>query len=74
MLRGKPLSDEEKTSINAYKELKLSNRQIVKKLGRSSCVIDNFVKLGTQYGQSGRYFEQGSSPRALNDLSCGQQR
>ncbi|KAJ4444043.1 hypothetical protein ANN_05832 [Periplaneta americana] len=49
MPRGKPLSYEEKTRINDYKELKLSNRQIAKKLGRSRYVIDNFVKLDTQY-------------------------
>lgn len=53
--RGKPLSNEERARVSAFKEMGLSNRQIATKLGRSSCVIDNFVKLGSQYGKNGKY-------------------
>lgn len=55
MPRGKTLSVEEKAKIRAYKDVGLSNRAIAKKLKRSSTVIDNFVKLGEQYGKNRRY-------------------
>lgn len=54
MPRGKQLSEEEKGKIQAYHEEGLSNREISRRLNRSSCVIDNFLKLGSKYSQTKR--------------------
>lgn len=51
MSRGKPLNDIEKGRILAYKEIGMSNRRIAEKLGRSSGLIDNFVKNPKNYGK-----------------------
>ena len=47
---GKPLSEYEKGQINAYKDQGLSINEIAKKLSRSRCVIQNFVKNSEEYG------------------------
>jgi IS30 family transposase len=49
MGRAKPLSNEERGKITAFKECGLSNCKISRRLNRSSTVIDNFVKLGQNY-------------------------
>jgi len=54
MPRGKVLSSEERARVCAYKEMGLANRQIAKRLNRSSCV-NNFVRLDAQYGKNGKY-------------------
>lgn len=54
MPRGISLSDKEKGQIKAYHEEGLSNREISRRLNRSSCVIDNFIKLGDKYSTKKR--------------------
>lgn len=54
MPRGKQLSEEEKGKIQAYHEEGLSNREISRRLKRSSSVVDNFLKLGSKYAQAKR--------------------
>lgn len=43
MPRGKLLTNEEKTSIGVYKDMKFSNRIIAKQINRSYTVINNYV-------------------------------
>lgn len=50
MPRGNILSAEEQGKIQAFHEEKLSNRAIAKKIGRSLCVVNNFLKLRSNYG------------------------
>lgn len=45
------LSDAERGRISAYKELGLSNREIGRRIGRSLNVVNNFVRLGDEYGR-----------------------
>lgn len=52
MGRGKILSLEEITAIKAYKDMKLSNREIALKLNRSPKVINNFFKSPESYGKN----------------------
>lgn len=63
MARGEPLSGEEKGKIAVFKEIGLSNRQIAKRLFRSSTVVDNFVKLGKSYGEK----KQNGAPSKLSE-------
>uniref|UniRef100_A0A0K8U827 Transposase IS30-like HTH domain-containing protein n=1 Tax=Bactrocera latifrons TaxID=174628 RepID=A0A0K8U827_BACLA len=51
MPRGKPLTLEERGKIEAYHEEGRSNRDIARRLNRSGCVIDNFIKMGYLYGK-----------------------
>jgi len=53
MPRGKLLSNEEKASIDAYKDMGCSNRTIAKKINRSRTVIDNYINLGKNYPTGG---------------------
>ena len=50
MGRRKPLSDYEKGQISAYKNNGLSINELIKKLRKSRCVIQNFVKNSKEYG------------------------
>lgn len=63
MGRAKPLSTEERGKITAYKECGLSNREISRRLKRSSTVIDNFVKLGQNYNSK----KSTGRPQVLTD-------
>lgn len=63
MPRGKSLTGEEKGKIKVYHEIGLSNREISRRLGRSSCVIDNFINKGPQYGTKKR---PGRTPLVTN--------
>lgn len=47
---GKPLTEHERGQITAYKDAGLSNRAIAQRIGRSARVVNNFVRLGDQYG------------------------
>jgi len=49
MGKSKQLLKEERGKIMAFKECSLSNREISRRLKRSSMVIYNFVKLGQNY-------------------------
>lgn len=44
MGRGKSLNDQEKGKIKAYKDMNLSNKEIARRIHRSSNLIDNYVK------------------------------
>lgn len=50
MPRGKTLTSEEIAKIEVYKELGISNREIAKKLNRSRCLINNYIRKGKNYG------------------------
>lgn len=63
MPRGKELSVEEKAKISSYLECNLSNREIAKRINRSHGLIDNFVRLGENYGQRKR---TGCKPKLTN--------
>jgi transposase len=54
MPRGTTLSQEEIGMIKAFKAIKLSNREIARKIGRSSWVINNFVKKPSEYNTKHR--------------------
>ena len=45
MPRGKILSDKEQGQVIAFNELGLSQREIVKKIGRAQSAICNFLKV-----------------------------
>uniref|UniRef100_T1IXP5 Transposase Tc1-like domain-containing protein n=1 Tax=Strigamia maritima TaxID=126957 RepID=T1IXP5_STRMM len=47
---SKKLTEAEKSKIDAYKELGLSNVKIGKKIERSEKVIRNYLRLGANYG------------------------
>lgn len=51
MAKKRFLSDSEKGQIRAFKEEGLSNREIARRIGRSSTVVDNFVTKGDEYGK-----------------------
>ena len=50
MGRGKRLTNEELAVIKAYKDKGLSNREIAKKIKRSPKVVNNYFKIGVNYG------------------------
>lgn len=50
MPRGKFLTDVEKGRILAYKEENISIREIARRLQRSLCVVQNFLKEPINYG------------------------
>ena len=50
MGRGKRLKNEELAVIKAYKDTGLSNWEIVKKIKRSPKVVNNYFKIGVNYG------------------------
>lgn len=53
MGKGQPLTEAEKAKISTLKDyVELSNRQIAKEIGRSECVVRNFLKNRENYGQS----------------------
>lgn len=53
MGRGKPLNEAEKAKISLLKDLvKMSNRQIAKKIGRGRVVVGNFLKNRENYGKN----------------------
>lgn len=52
MPRGKLLTSEEKTSINAYRDMGCSNRAIAIKINRSRTLINNYINLGEDYGKN----------------------
>lgn len=52
MGRRNSLTATEISSINAYKECGLTNRQIAKKLARSHNVINNYCKMKENYGRN----------------------
>ena len=51
MPKGKRLSEYEKGKIDGLKEEGWSNRKIAEEIGRSRCVIDNYINLRENYGQ-----------------------
>ena len=50
MGRGKRLTNEELAVFKAYKDTGLSNREIAKKIKRSPKVVNNYFKIGVNYG------------------------
>ena len=50
MRRGKLLKNEELAVIKAYKDTGLPNREIAKKIKRSPNVVNNYFKIGVNYG------------------------
>ena len=54
MSRGKRLSEKEKGKIDILKSQKLSHRRIAKEIKRSLAVVNNYVKMGDNYGMKGR--------------------
>ena len=50
MGRGKHLTNEELAVIKAYKDTGLSNWEIAKKIKRSPKVVNNYFKIGVNYG------------------------
>ncbi|KAI8123499.1 Transposable element Tc3 transposase [Lucilia cuprina] len=50
MPKGTFLSDQEKIQIKFFRDQGCSNREIARKIGRSECVIRNFIKKGQKYG------------------------
>lgn len=50
MPSAKRLNEAEQLAINLLKGEDYSNRQIANKIGRSECVIRNFLKKGKDYG------------------------
>jgi len=52
MPRGKLLTNEEKASIDAYRDMGCSNRTIAKKINRSRTLINNYINLGENYGKN----------------------
>lgn len=63
MGKGKSLSVQEKSKIEAYKELKLSISSISKKIGRSRKVISAFLKNKSEYGKNNK----GGNNRVISD-------
>lgn len=51
MGRGLALNDKEKGQIMAYKEERLSNREIGRRIGRSVNIVNNFIRLKDEYGK-----------------------
>lgn len=47
---GKPLTDEEKGFIKASIQNGLGNSETARRIGRSECVVRNFLKMGDLYG------------------------
>lgn len=54
MPRGLRLSDEEKGMIIAYKDSGMSFSEISRKIGRTRCVIANFLRSPENYGKARR--------------------
>lgn len=54
MGRGKTLSLEERGRIQAYRQERYSNREIARKIGRSTWVINNYLKDVENYGNNRR--------------------
>ena len=54
MPRGTELTDIEKGKIAAYVDSGLSLREIARRLNRSAKVVQNFVRLGENYGSNKR--------------------
>lgn len=52
MGRGKALTSDEKGKIIAYKECKLTYREIAEKIGKSKSVVCNFLKNTSGYGKN----------------------
>ena len=50
MGRTPALSDVEKGQITAYKDDGISSREISRRIHRSPSVVNNFLKLGLEYG------------------------
>ena len=50
MGRGKRLTNEELAVIKAYKDTGLFNREIAKNIKRSPKVVNNYFKIGVNYG------------------------
>ena len=50
MGRGKRLTNEELALIKAYKNTGLSDREIAKNIKRSPKVVNNYFKIGVNYG------------------------
>ena len=51
MPRGKKLNDNEKSRIDAFKEIGLSNLEISRRINRSEHVVRSYIKLGKDYGK-----------------------
>jgi len=51
MPRGVMLTQEEKTKLKTHMECGVSNRKIAKNIGRSLNVVNNFFRLGENYGK-----------------------
>ena len=51
MPKGRSLFDREQAKIDAYKKMGLSHRQVGKRIGRSLCVINKYVKKGGKYNR-----------------------
>lgn len=64
MPRGTQLSEFEKGQIKAFSEGGYSQTQIAKEIGRSRHVVQNFIKLGDEYGSKNHRFGR---PRALSN-------
>ena len=52
MGRGKSLSEGERASIVAHRENGLSMNEIARRIHRSRCVVQNFLKDPTKYGNN----------------------
>ena len=51
MPRGLKLTEDEIVKIKSYKDC-FSNRKIENKIHRSVCTVNNFIKLGYNYGKN----------------------
>ena len=49
---AKPLSEHEQGQIDSLQEIGQSQRFIAKFLGRSRCVVQNYLRLGSEYGSA----------------------
>ena len=52
MAKGKALSDFEKGQIQAFFDSGISKREIARRLGRSLCVVCNFLSKADAYGKT----------------------
>ena len=68
MGRVKRLTNKELAVIKAYKDTGLSNREIAKKIKRSPKVINNYFKIGVNYGAYKEVVANVKMIIILNDL------
>lgn len=68
MPRANQLTDYEKGLIDGLSVQGLSRRQIAKEVNRSPCVVNNYLKLGENYGTK----KSPGRPKKLTDRDCRQ--